>query len=220
MRFALDAERFTSSKLAGVVDSESSPTLVSDGSNMKFGIIALALSLIGGAIFITVPLLAYTAGPPPASTGGFGEPTCTRCHNSYDLNAGKTAKLGDLIVSGFPKQYEPNKTYAIKVEITHIQDRMYWGFQVASRVKDTGAQAGDLKKKDANTQVLSEKGVQYIEHTSEGIFNNVFEFTWVAPASAVGDVIIDAAGNAANGSGDPSGDYIYSASVTVPPISK
>jgi Reeler domain len=187
---------------------------------MKFGIIALAFSITAGAILIAVPLLAYTAGPPPGSTGGFGEPTCTRCHNSYQLNAGKAAKLGDLIISGIPKQYQPGKMYAVKVELTHMQDRMYWGFQLAARVKDTGAQAGDLKKMDGNTQVLPDKGIQYIEHTSEGIFNNIFEFAWVAPASAVGDVIINAAGNAANGSGDPSGDYIYSVSVTVPPISK
>jgi hypothetical protein len=183
---------------------------------MKPAARALARSLSAGAALITVPLLAYTAGPPPASSGGFGEPTCTRCHNSYELNAGKASGLGDVIISGLPRQYEPGKTYAIKVEITHIQDRTNWGFQVAARVKDTGAQAGDLKKVDGNTQVVLEKGIQYIEHTSEGIFNNVYEFTWTAPSMAVGDVIFNAAGNAADGSGDPSGDYIYSGSVTVP----
>lgn len=187
---------------------------------MKFSTVALAMLFTAGAILIAIPLLAHTAGPPPASTGGFGEPTCIRCHNSYDLNAGKASGLGDLIISGLPKQYEPGKTYAVKIEITHMQDRMYWGFQVAARVKDTGAQAGDLKKADGNTQILTEKSIQYIGHTLDGIFSNVFEFKWTAPASAVGDVIINAAGNAADGSGDPSGDYIYSASVMIPPVSK
>ena len=186
---------------------------------MKSIAVALTLSLAAG-VLITVPLVAFSAGPPPASTGGFGEATCVRCHNSFELNAGKASGLGDLIVSGLPKQYEPGKTYPVKVEITHVKDRMFWGFQMSTRVKDTGAQAGDLKTMDGKTQVVKEKNVQYIAHTNEGIFNNVFEFAWVAPASSAGGVLINVVGNAADGSLDPGGDYIYSTSVTVPPASQ
>lgn len=137
------------------------------------------------------------------------------CHLSFELNAGKANGLGDLVISGLPKQYEPGKTYPIKLAVTHVQDRRYWGFQLAARVKETGAQAGELKAIDDSTQVLDEKGIQYIEHTLKGIASNTFNFNWVAPNSPAGEVIMHAAGNAADGDDTPEGDYIYSASVTV-----
>lgn len=167
-------------------------------------------------ILVCSPIRAYPAGAPPAVTGGFGEETCAKCHNTYELNAGRSSGLGDLAVSGLPEQYQPGKTYPVKVEVAHTQDRAAWGFQLAARLKESGAQAGELKPMDASTQILSEKGIQYVEHTADGIFSNVFEFNWVAPDSPVGDVIVNVVGNAANGDASPTGDYIYSTSVTIP----
>ena len=59
---------------------------------------------------------AFSAGPDPGVTGGFNEPTCNQsgCHDAYKLNAGRALGLGDLVITGLPKQYEPGKTYAIK----------------------------------------------------------------------------------------------------------
>ena len=39
-----------------------------------------------------------------------------------------------------------------------------------------------------------------------------FSFEWVAPDAAAGMILFNAAGNAANGNGEPTGDYIYTAS--------
>lgn len=55
---------------------------------------------------------------------------------------------------------------------------------------------------------------QYVEHTSAGIVPTAFgskswTFVWNAPAQFSGRVSFYAAGNAANGSGEPDGDYIY-----------
>ena len=187
---------------------------------MRSSPIRLVTLLVVVSALVSVPLGAYPAGPPPGSTGGFGESTCVLCHKSYGLNAGKGLGLGDLLISGFPNQYEPGKTYPIKLEITHTKDRMFWGFQLTSRLKGAGTQAGELKPKDTNTQVLVEKIIQYLGHTAEGIFSSVFEFIWVAPTGPAGDIIIDAAGNAANGDGSPTGDYIYSTRVTISAMSK
>ena len=38
-----------------------------------------------------------------------------------------------------------------------------------------------------------------------------FTFNWVAPDSSAGPVLFNAAGNASDASGDPSGDHIYTA---------
>ena len=130
-------------------------------------------------------------------------------------NAGRAAGLGDLLVTGFPKEYKPGETYPIKVEVTHQQDSGVWGFQLAARAKDTHAQAGALEPIDAHTQLLSLQNIDYITHTADGTFSNVFEFTWMAPATTVGEIVVNAAANAANGDASPVGDYIYSTDLSI-----
>jgi hypothetical protein len=179
-----------------------------------FAVTALIfLSIVGSA-------KAYPAGPPPGVTGGFGEPTCSQagCHVTYRLNEGKAGGLGDIVITGFPKQYEPGKSYPVKMTITHDSaDRGAFGFQLAVRVKESRAQAGELKATGTGTQVVEENGIQYMEQTLEGTLSNVFEFTWVAPATTAGEVVVNAAGNAGNGDGSPEGDYIYATSIDVAP---
>ncbi len=185
----------------------------------------LLLSIIPASLFLVATIRAFPTGPVAAVTGGFGEPTCDQsgCHNSFQLNAGKVMGLGDLVISGLPKQYQPGTTYPIKVTVTHTQGRGDWGFQLAARFQATGAQAGDLKPINRDTQIVMGNqdpmgnGIQYIEHTMAGINSNVFEFNWVAPANPMGDVIMHAAGNAGNGDLTPSGDYIYTTSATSSP---
>ena len=183
---------------------------------------ALTLFLAVCLVFISVvaSVSAYPAGPPPGVTGGFGEKTCnqTGCHAGYELNAGKGLGLGDLEISGLPKEYQSGKPYDVKMTLTHASaDRGAFGFQLAARAKQSGGQAGEFKPKGTGTQVVPEKGIQYVEQTLEGALSNVFEFTWIAPAASVGEIVVNAAGNAANGDGSTTGDYIYSTSITVSP---
>jgi Reeler domain-containing protein len=168
------------------------------------------------------PMRAHPSGPDPGVTGGFGEPTCNQsgCHNSFTLNAGRAAALGDLEISGLPKTYEPGKSYPIKLVVSHTQDRAAWGFQLAARFAQSGAQAGRLQPLDTATQIVEASGVQYIEHTLDGIASNTFTFTWTAPTAASGEVAVHAAGNAADGDFGPGGDYIYAASVSIAAPSK
>ncbi|OFW15383.1 MAG: hypothetical protein A3H29_02370 [Acidobacteria bacterium RIFCSPLOWO2_02_FULL_67_21] len=180
---------------------------------VRTSVVFALLSLLAASI------RAYPTGPDPAVTGGFGERTCAGagCHSTYELDEGKTAKLGDILIEGLPGQYEPGKTYPIKLVNSHTQDRRHWGFQLAARAKATGAQAGELSTIDGTTQILTEKGIQYIEHTEQGITSNTFQFTWTAPSAPAGEVVMHASGNAADGDGSPEGDYIYSTSVAVSP---
>ncbi len=189
--------------------------------NSRFVLLSLFLSVYL-LILLAASVRTFSSGPDAGVTGGFGEPTCNQsgCHNTFELNAGRASGLGDLVVTGFPKQYEAGKTYPIKLAVTHTQDRKYWGFQLAARVKETGAQAGELKPIDSGTQVVDKNGIHYIEHTLEGIATNTFNFNWVAPSGAGGEVIMHVAGNAADGGGSPDEDYIYATSVTVSPAAK
>ena len=180
-------------------------------------ILLLSVAAVSALSFVATSIRAYPGGPPPGVTGGFGERTCNQsgCHNSYELNAGRTSGLGDLVISGVPDQYQPGMTYSVRVTITHTEGRDAWGFQLAARVKESGAQAGEFKPTDGTTQTLLEKGIQYIEHTLEGTNSNVFELNWAAPSSSTGEIVLHAAGNAADGSLSPDGDYIYSTSATI-----
>lgn len=185
---------------------------------MRWRFMALgSVLLLVSWILLTISVRAYGSGPDAAKTGGFGEVTCSQsgCHVSFDLNEGKAKGLGELMISGLPKQYEPGRMYPITLAVAHTEGRGYWGFQLAARVKETGAQAGELKPIDGSTQIVDEKGIQYIEHTLQGIAANTFEFIWVAPGSPAGEVIVHASGNAADGNGSPEGDYIYNTSVSV-----
>ena len=188
------------------------------GESMNPGrILLLSVAAVSALSFVANSIRAYPGGPPPGVTGGFGERTCNQsgCHNTFALNEGRTSGLGDLVISGVPEQYQPGMTYSVKVTITHTEGRDAWGFQLAARVKETGAQAGEFKPTDGNTQTLLEKGIQYMEHTLGGTNSNVFELNWAAPSSSTGEIVLHAAGNAADGSLSPDGDYIYSSSATI-----
>ena len=103
--------------------------------------LALCLSLVA---FVTsfslrsVPVSAHPIGPPPGVTGVAGEETCVMCHNSYELNAGREERLGDLKVTGLPERYEAGKSYAVRVELTQVEDRSLWGFQISARARHSG----------------------------------------------------------------------------------
>jgi len=160
-------------------------------------------------------LFAFSAGPLPQLTGGFGEKTCVLCHTSHDLNEGRT--LGGVFhILGVPKTYIEGTSYPITVIIGH-PGQSRWGFELSVRHTPSGAQAGRLSPVDEMTQVKEEGGIQYIEHTSIGNRQHTmdgpveFHFNWVAPDPSGGPVLVNAAGNAANANGDPSGDYIYTA---------
>jgi hypothetical protein len=185
--------------------------------SLLLGLVTCTYVALAGTSMVGTSVRAYGSGPDPAVTGGFNETTCNQsgCHNSYDTNAGRASKLGDIVIEGLPKQYEPGKTYPVKVIVTHMEGRMYWGFELASRVKDGGTQAGTLMPADDKTQIVEEKGIQYIEHTLDGIEANTFTFNWTAPAKPAGEIVFDAAGNAADGDGSAMGDYIYTTSVAV-----
>jgi hypothetical protein len=164
-------------------------------------------------------LLAFSGGPPLGVTGDFAQPNCTDCHSGNSLNAAG----GTFTISGVPAEYAPGNTYPITVTIAKAgQSR--WGFELATRVVTSGQQAGTLTATNTtNTQVRSSGGIQYISHTGPGTqagsAQGTWTFNWTAPATAVGGIRFGAAGNAANNNLSNSGDFIYTTTVTINPVS-
>lgn len=160
-------------------------------------------------------LLGYSSGPLPRHTAGFHEATCRQCHNSYKLDEGRTIG-GVFEIRGVPGVYSKDGVYAITVIIGQ-PGQSRWGFELSVRAARSGNQAGQLIPTDQDTQVKEAAGIQYIEHTSTGTRAGKvdgpveFHFNWIAPDLSTGLVLFNAAGNAADNSGSPTGDYIYTA---------
>ncbi len=165
---------------------------------------------------LTALLLAFSSGPDPRMTGGFGEQTCLQCHNSFQLNEGRT-RGGVFYLQGVPERYRPGETYPITVVIGQ-PGQQRWGFEISARLAGNGQQAGELVPSDAQSQVRTAGRVQYAFHTATGTRQGeqngpvTFGVDWTAPQQALGDVLFNASGNAADGDGNTTGDFVYTAS--------
>lgn len=170
----------------------------------------LVLSLSTAAL-----LFGYSSGPLPRLTAGFHENTCHQCHNSYRLNEGRTIG-GFFEIRGVPKTYEQGVVYPLTVIIGQ-PGQSRWGFELSVRHIRSGQQAGQLAPMDPTTQVKEAGGIQYVEHTISGTRDGTadgpveFRFNWTAPDPAAGAVFFNAAGNAADASMTPYGDFVYTA---------
>jgi len=186
---------------------------------------ALLRGLAGAAALLLLLIStarAYPEQPPAGHTGGFGEPTCHRCHFDQPLND----PGGALTVDGIPKRYTPGERYFITVHLKR-PDMGVGGFQLASRFKDgerAGHQAGSLQAVDGRVEVTREdsSGVQYAQQTKAGtslVLPNTATWTvaWVAPTTMRGTVMFHLVANAGNDNASQFGDYIYVREFLSPP---
>jgi hypothetical protein len=185
------------------------------------GPLPFALQLAAACATLAVLLGATGAAvtrdrPPPAHTGGFGEPTCQACHFDADINAGP----GRLVVRGFPAHYEPGASYPLDIVVKDPQ-LVAAGFQLAVRFTGDGRQAGSLAPGPADGQrveVTVENGTEYAHHGPHGIQPSErgamrWTLIWTAPPDTA-EVVLHAAANAADGDDSPLGDNIYGTAAT------
>ncbi len=186
------------------------------------------LNKIGIALaFSSIPVLiyAYAEGPDAGVAGVPGEMNCTACHSGGSGSGNVQVTFPGGLV------YTPGVAQNLVVTVSDPVQRR-WGFELTARqANNTKTQAGTFTPgSDGFTQLVctqttfqtetwgpscpASMPLQYIEHTLRGTQNGVrnsgsFQFTWTPPASAVGNVVIYAAGNAANGDNNTTGDHIY-----------
>lgn len=154
-------------------------------------------------------------------TGSPGETTCNTsgCHVGNALNA-----TGGSITISAPTlanwQYFPGAVYPISVTVSRAGCPIFGvGFEA---LRSTGANAGTLTAGVGTTlkaaTILGNTRTNIV-HTLNGgtssTGSKTFTFNWTAPAAGTGTVTFYAAGNATNGSGSTSGDFIYTTSQTV-----
>lgn len=177
------------------------------------------LFLVSGSLFMTACFLLsgsrYPENPPPAHTGGFGEPTCHACHFDGELNdAG-----GSLNLLGLEQGYKKGAVRDIEVLLAR-EDMSRAGFQLSVRFSEgdlKGKQAGQFVASDSRLMIDTQDGIQYIRQSEAGTARSVsdsvvWHIQWRSPDSD-GSVIFHAAANAANGDDSEFGDAIYQVSV-------
>lgn len=192
---------------------------------IKLGIVGL-FGLLAIAVFITNDRQRATAassGPSPSHTNAPGEDNCTACHTSFPVNTGG----GSVQIVGLPQNYLPGQQIAVTVT-TSLTGAVVYGFQLTA-IDQAGKTVGTFALPSQNpaqmqfmTNIVGGKNRRYVEHTTDGIIPTQFgskswTFTWTAPNPAAGKVDFYAAGNAADGDGTNSGDYIYTTTVSTSP---
>jgi uncharacterized protein (TIGR03437 family) len=192
---------------------------------LRFQNASLFLSLA-----LSLPLLANVSGADARLTGAPGEQTCVACHTGTALNSGPGSVK--LTVPG-GTTYVPGVKQRLTITVADPSQRR-WGFSLSARLKSnlSGGQAGTLAAADSNAQVVCQDGraapcssaavLQFATHTQAGTRAGTtgsvsFDVDWTPPGTDVGNVVLYAAGNAANGNNSDAGDRIYTTSVELSP---
>lgn len=174
----------------------------------------LSLRSVAAALIVAPCAASSNAdGPPPAHTGGFGEPTCQACHVGAPLNSPD----GALLLGGLPERYGPGGSYELVVVLRH-PSREAAGFEMSARFASAealGRQAGSLMPLGNGMSVTRDtsSAVSYVHHTDAraGLVPGLearWRVRWQAPNTG-GTVVFNLSGNAANDDNSPLGDFIY-----------
>jgi hypothetical protein len=174
-----------------------------------------ALSALAGSR----PARPYVDGPPPAHTGGFGEPTCAACHQGAVVDPPGGAL--ELVV---PATFAPGGEHLVEVRLARPGMRRA-GFQLSARFAAgelAGRQAGELLPVEtppaSQVGVVAAHAVSYAGHTAESAERIEageawWRLRWRAPAGATAaPVVFHAAANAADYDDSELGDRVYVAS--------
>ena len=162
------------------------------------------------------PASANRALPPVARTNAPGEGNCTGCHGGNLLNTAG----GSVTILDAPASYVPGQTYALSVAVQRT-GQLRWGFEMTA-LRSNATAAGTFANLNTLTATQSFNNRLYVSHTTQngddGTQSNapsgLWQFNWTAPAAGAGTVTFYATGNAANGDGLNSNDFIYSTTVT------
>ncbi len=184
----------------------------------------LSSQLFVTSVVSIAPIWADLPGADPRYTGAPGDGTCISCHGgSTPLNGGP----GSVSIAT-SSSYTPGVKQRITVTVSDSAQRRF-GFELTARLSSdlVNGQAGTLAAVDNAAQIICENGrrapctaatvVQFATHTQTGATGKSFNIDWTPPATNVGNIVLYAAGNAADGNNATSGDRIYTTSLSLQP---
>ncbi|MBI1764093.1 MAG: hypothetical protein HYR56_21925 [Acidobacteria bacterium] len=160
-------------------------------------------------------------GAPASRTGAPNEQTCAAsgCHTSFAVNSGS----GSVKITGLPANgYTTGQDVTLTVTVAQTGVARF-GFELTV-LDDQGRPAGTLTASDTArtrrvTAAVNGAQRQYITHSQAGNTASTWTMRWTPPAQTAGRVTFYAAGNATNSNGQPTGDYIYTTTASLQPVS-
>lgn len=181
------------------------------------------------AFLAALPSLVHanSAGAPIRRTGNAfdGGTDCTACHRTF---APANSQPGGFVrISAV--NYTPGAKQTLRVEVFH-PDARRWGFQLTSRLSSDDSRKAGVITENTDVQVRCEPSGnapcgtdrEFATHrsasTTKGANGSMtFSFEWQAPDAGAGDVVLYAAGNAADNAAGNTGDRIYTTTLRLSP---
>lgn len=182
-----------------------------------------ARALAGLAVFLAIagsPLLAltYSSGAPAGFAGNFDDDgvvrSCNVCHFSVPPNSGS----GRVTVSA-PETFVPGEPVEITVAVVNTTPPagpggVRNGF--SATVRAGAAAVGTLSPGGSPNVRLTQGSAEEVTHTTTGMAVSSWTFVWTPPAEGAPEAVtVYAAGNAANGDGSLTGDFVYTTTHTI-----
>jgi hypothetical protein len=196
---------------------------------------AFAALAFAGARYAEGPLPSHTGAP--ALGASPAETNCTLCHTPANGRTNLDTPGGGVEILDLPAMYAPGVTYRMRVRLssdsTAGAPARRWGFQLTAVSAADGTGAGTfgvrgsgLGQPGDTLQIVDGDPIEpwptrrYVEHVFDGVQQGAsgpveWSLDWTAPAEGTGTVRFFVAGNAANGSGEPGGDFIYTSSASM-----
>ena len=174
--------------------------------HFRIGLLTLTISLVAMAV------LSNASGPGGDRTGAPGSSgTCSGCH-------GGTAVLGgDIVVTAVDvastktvTSYEPGKKYTIGIKMGGTSLRK--GFH-ATVLDASNKGVGTMNNPSTGSTTYASGTRTIASHNTPGL--GVWYFDWTAPATAVGNVTIYAAGVVSNANNNDNGDQVVKTSLVL-----
>ena len=174
--------------------------------HFRFGLLTLTISLVATAV------LSNASGPGGDRSGAPGSSgTCSGCH-------GGTAALGgDIVITAVDvastktvTAYEPGKKYTIGIKMGGTSLRK--GFH-ATVLDASNKGVGTMNNPSTGSTTYASGTRTIASHNTPGL--GVWYFDWTAPATAVGNVTIYAAGVVSNANNNDNGDQVIKSSFTL-----
>ncbi len=182
---------------------------------MKRYILGIALCTL-----FTASAWAHITGAPTFATGAPGDGLCIDCHGGLPNTGPGNVRVALVNATN----WTPGTPVTVRVTLSDPNARR-WGFELTARTASNPMNnAGSFTITDkTNTQLMTDFGIQFVTHTATGTRpgtsgSSTWDVQWTPPASAnIGNVTFYAAGNAANNNSQPTGDLIYTSSLTISP---
>ncbi|WP_420454664.1 choice-of-anchor V domain-containing protein [Rubrivirga sp.] len=186
----------------------------------RLAVALAAVAVVAAVALAPAPAVGSSGGANPGFAGHItrsdGSPqTCNVCHSSFGLNEGGGDVAVEVAGTAAPGEAVPVTVTLDNQTPEATPGSRRQGFSATVRDPETGEAWGELVLTDAAATRYAGGDPSHVTHTAGGTAQSTWTFDWVPGTDRTGAARVYVAGNAANGNGGSSGDYIYTATADI-----